>query len=151
MIVVDTGPLVALVSPRDAAHAACRGWFDALPTRRDLVVPATVVAEACYLIERFGGPPAEGAFLDDLAVGAYGTVTGLMPEDLQRMGDLVRQYASLPMGGTDASVVAVAERVKTLRVATLDRRHFTVVRSRRGVVHALSCVTTVTGPDLRWF
>jgi hypothetical protein len=37
------------------------------------------------------------------------------------MGQLVRQYASLPLGGTDASVVAVAERVKTLRVATLDR------------------------------
>ncbi|MFF4693506.1 hypothetical protein [Streptomyces sp. NPDC001307] len=60
-----------------------------------------------------------------------------MPEDLQRMGQLVRQYASLPLGGTDASVVAVAERVKTLRVATLDRRHFCVVRSRRGEAFTL--------------
>ncbi|MGW1807205.1 type II toxin-antitoxin system VapC family toxin [Streptomyces sp. NPDC002078] len=137
MIVVDTGPLVALVSPRDAAHASCRAWFDGLSTRRDLVVPATVVAEACYLIERFGGAPAEGAFLDDLAAGAYGTVTGLMPEDLQRMGQLVRQYANLPLGGTDASVVAVAERAKTLRVATLDRRHFSVVRSLRGEAFTL--------------
>jgi uncharacterized protein len=42
-------------------------------------------------IERFGGPTAEAVFLDDLATGAYGTVTGLMPEDLQRMGGLVRQ------------------------------------------------------------
>ncbi|MEW2467927.1 PIN domain-containing protein [Streptomyces sp. NPDC046994] len=137
MIVVDTGPLVALVSPRDAAHSACRSWFDSLPARRDLVVPATVVAEACYLIERFGGAAAEAVFLDDLAAGAFGTVTGLMPEDLQRMGKLVRRYASLPLGGTDASVVAVAERVKTLRVATLDRGHFAVVRSRRGEAFTL--------------
>ncbi|MGW7285209.1 hypothetical protein ACWGH4_06910 [Streptomyces sp. NPDC054847] len=42
------------------------------------------------------------------------------------------EYASLPLGGTDASVVAVAERVKTPRVATPDRRHFTVVRTQRG-------------------
>jgi hypothetical protein len=84
-----------------------------------------------------GGALAEGAFLGDLAAGAYGTVTGLMPEDLQRMGQLVRQYASLPLGGTDASVVAVAERVKTLRVATLDRQHFSVVRSRRGEAFTL--------------
>ncbi|ATL88779.1 type II toxin-antitoxin system VapC family toxin [Streptomyces malaysiensis] len=137
MIVVDTGPLVALASPNDSAHAKCRAWLDSLPTRRDLVVPATVVAEACYLTERFGGPAAEALFLEDLAAGAFGTVTGLMPEDLQRMGALVRQYASLPLGGTDASVVAVAERVKTKRVATLDRRHFTVVRTKRGEAFTL--------------
>ncbi|MFF3062565.1 PIN domain-containing protein [Streptomyces sp. NPDC057909] len=101
-----------------------------LPSRRDLVVPATVVAEACYLVERFGGPTAEAVFLDDLAVGAYGTVTGLMPEDIQHMADLVRQYADMPLGGTDASVIAVAKRVNTLRIATIDKRHFTVIRPR---------------------
>ncbi|WP_258308524.1 hypothetical protein [Streptomyces sp. NWU339] len=42
-----------------------------------------------------------------------------------------------PLGDTDASVVAVAERVKTLRVATLDRRHFTVVRTQRGEAFTL--------------
>ncbi|MEU2856771.1 type II toxin-antitoxin system VapC family toxin [Streptomyces syringium] len=96
MIVVDTGPLVALASPSDAEHTRCRNWLDALPTRRNLLVPATVIAEACYLIERYGGPRAEAVFLDDLAVGAYGTVTGLVPEDIERMADLVRQYASTP-------------------------------------------------------
>ncbi|GAA3372565.1 hypothetical protein GCM10017744_104580 [Streptomyces antimycoticus] len=69
-------------------------------------------------------------------MGAFGA-TGLMREDLQRMGALVRQYASLPLGGTDASVIAVAERVKTLRIATTDRRHFTVVRTRRGEAFTL--------------
>jgi predicted nucleic acid-binding protein len=130
VIVVDTGPLVALAYLQDAHHAECRGWFEGLPTRRDLLVPATVVAEACYLIERYSGSEAEADFIDDLASGAYGTVTALLVEDLHRMAELVRRYASLPLGGTDASVIATAERVEARVVATTDRRHFTVVRPR---------------------
>ncbi|MFC8350973.1 type II toxin-antitoxin system VapC family toxin [Streptomyces sp. NPDC057280] len=137
MIVVDTGPLVALAYPEDNDHERCRAWFDALPTRRSLIVPATVVAEACYLIDRYSGAEAEAVFLDDLAAGSYGMVSGLVPEDLQRMAELVRQYRDLPLGGTDASVITLAERVKTLSVATLDRRHFTVVRNMRGEAFTL--------------
>ena len=44
------------------------------------------------------------------------------------MADLVVTYGDLPLGTTDASVVAVAERLKVAEVATLDRRHFAVVR-----------------------
>jgi predicted nucleic acid-binding protein len=55
-------------------------------------------------------------------------VVGLVDADFARMANLVRQYADLPLGGTDASVVAVAERLKTVDVATIDHRHFTVVR-----------------------
>ncbi|MFF4542225.1 type II toxin-antitoxin system VapC family toxin [Streptomyces aureus] len=132
MIVVDTGPLVALVSPGDAQHERCRAWFDSLSNRRELVLPATVVAEACYLIQRYGGNEAEAVFLEDLAAGAYGVVAPLLPDDLRRMAVLVRDYKDLPLGGTDASVVALAERVKTLQVATIDRRHFSVVRTLEG-------------------
>lgn len=70
MIVVDTGPLVALANPGDRHHTAVRAWFDGLTSRRDLLIPAPVLAEACYLVERFGGPFAEAAFLEDVAVGA---------------------------------------------------------------------------------
>ena len=48
--------------------------------------------------------------------------------DLDRVADLVGTYVDLPLGGTDASVMAIAERLGQTRVATLDRRHFTVVR-----------------------
>jgi uncharacterized protein len=54
VIVVDTGPPVALANPTDRHHVACRAWFDALSSRRDLLIPAPVLAEACYLLERFG-------------------------------------------------------------------------------------------------
>jgi predicted nucleic acid-binding protein len=44
------------------------------------------------------------------------------------MADLVVKYGSLPLGTTDASVIAIAERLKLTEIATLDRRHFSVVR-----------------------
>jgi len=47
-----------------------------------------------------------------------------------RIADLVDRYADLPLGGTDASVIALAERLDASVVITLDRRHFTAVRSR---------------------
>jgi predicted nucleic acid-binding protein len=129
VIVVDTGPLVALVNRRDTDHAVCQDWYRSTDPR-SLMVPGTVVAEACFLIEKYCGPAVEADFLDDLANGSYGTVIGLSSADLHRMSDLVRQYASLPLGGTDASVIAVAERFGLTQVCTIDRRHFHVVRPR---------------------
>jgi len=137
VIVVDTGPLVAIVSPNDDNHERCRAWFDSLVTRRLLVVPCTVVAEACYMINRYGTTEDEALFLEDLAAGAYGALTNLLLEDLARMAVLVRQYRTLPLGGTDASVIALAERIGTREVATIDLRHFTIVRDRNGSAFTL--------------
>lgn len=57
-------------------------------------------------------------------------VEALTVEGWQRIGELVTQYADLRLGGTDASLIALAERHRTSRIATLNRRHFTVVRAR---------------------
>ncbi|HET9894096.1 MAG TPA: PIN domain-containing protein [Streptosporangiaceae bacterium] len=69
----------------------------------------------------------ESLFLRSLTDGAF-TPVDLIPRDFARMADLVVTYGDLPLGTTDASVVAVAERLKITDVATLDRRHFAVVR-----------------------
>lgn len=53
-----------------------------------------------------------------------------MPEDWSRIAELVDQFADLPLGGTDASVAVLAERLQTPLVATLDRRHFGALRPR---------------------
>lgn len=66
-------------------------------------------------------------YLRSLADGDFSTVE-LTTADYARMADLVVTYGSLPLGTTDASVIAVAERLKLTDVTTLDRRHFTVVR-----------------------
>jgi predicted nucleic acid-binding protein len=71
----------------------------------------------------------EAAFLRTFADGDLDAVD-LSPEDFARMADLVTRYADLPLGTTDAAVVAVAERLGITEVATLDRRHFGVVRPR---------------------
>lgn len=94
---------------------------------RTLVVPALVVAEAGFLIERDLGSAAEVRFLRSLAHPRF-RVEPIGPSDLQRMADLVEKYADLPLGTTDACVVTIAERLDDTTVATLDRRHFTIVR-----------------------
>jgi predicted nucleic acid-binding protein len=66
-------------------------------------------------------------FLTSLANGDFEPVD-LLPVDYARAAELVERYGDLPLGTTDATVVAVAERLGIREVATLDRRHFTVVR-----------------------
>lgn len=130
MIICDTGPLVAAALGNDDHHHACVELFTGLHlARRPLLVPATVVAEVGYLLGREAGPKIESLFLDSIAAGDF-TLVDLMAADFARMAELVRRYGDLPLGTTDASVVAVAERLGVTEIATLDRRHFTVVRPR---------------------
>lgn len=128
MILCDTGPLVAAALANDDHHHACVELFTGLHlARRALLVPATVVAEVGYLLSREAGPKVESLFLDSLAAGDFELVD-LTAADCTRMAELVRQYEDLPLGTTDASAVAIAERLGVTEIATLDRRHFTVVR-----------------------
>jgi uncharacterized protein len=91
------------------------------------VVPALVVAEATYFVGRRLGAEAESAFLQ--GVGTL-DVEGPAELDFGRMAELVDEYADFPLGGTDASVIALAERLDAATVVTLDRRHFAAVRPR---------------------
>lgn len=128
MIIVDTGVLYALADRRDAHHEACVRWLVAAP--RPLIVPPMVVAEACYLIGSHLGAAAEATFLDEFGPGKALSLSELTQEDVARMAVLVRQYADLRLGGTDASVIASAERLGATSIATVDRRHFAVVRPK---------------------
>lgn len=122
--IVDTGPLYAAVDRRDEAHARSLEVLERIDLR--LVVPALVVAEVCALLGRRGGR-GESPFLRGLADLDVEAPT---PDDYERMAELVEQYADFPLGGVDASVVALAERLDTDVVITLDRRHFGAVRPR---------------------
>jgi uncharacterized protein len=128
VIICDTGPLVAAALASDADHASCVKLFtDLHGAGTQLLVPATVVAEVGYLLAREAGPRLESLFLRSLADGDFSAVE-LTAGDYGRMAELVTMYGSLPLGTTDASVIALAERFRLTEVATLDRRHFTVVR-----------------------
>ena len=54
------------------------------------------------------------------------------PSDWLRIAELVGRYHDLPLGMVDASVIATAERLGVTEVATLDRRHFSVVQPKSG-------------------
>jgi predicted nucleic acid-binding protein len=127
LIIVDTGPLIAAADADDHDHERCVAMFRA--ARRPWLVPQTVIAEVCYMLERERGSEAESAFLR--AFGRRELIPApLTLEDTDRMAELVDTYADLRLGGVDASVVALAERLKVATIATLNRRDFTVVRPR---------------------
>jgi predicted nucleic acid-binding protein len=125
LAVVDAGPLYAAADVDDRDHAACVAALSRGDLR--LVVAALVVAEATYFVGRHLGADAEDAFLRGL--GEL-DVEGPSCEDFTRMAELVKQYADFPLGGTDASVIALAERLQAPIVVTLDRRHFGAIRPR---------------------
>lgn len=92
-----------------------------------LIVPQLVVTEVAYLLESRLGADAEVRFLGDLAIGNL-IAEPVRPADWIRISELVADYRDLPLGTVDASVVSTAERLRLVQLATLDRRHFTVVR-----------------------
>lgn len=114
----------------DAHHRKCVDLFATLHLAgRQILVPGSVVAEVGYLLAREGGARIESQFLTSLADRTLWPVE-LIREDYKRAAKLVLDYESLPLGTTDATVIALCERLGVAEVATLDRRHFTIVRPR---------------------
>jgi hypothetical protein len=127
MLIVDTGPLVATADRADKDHAACRELLET--DEGPLVATPMVIAETAYLIDRQLGAKAEAAFYTAVINGEVEVATMALA-DWQRIQELVATYADLRLGGTDASVITLAERHGATRIATLNRRHFAVVRPR---------------------
>ena len=121
MLIVDTGVLVAAADANDPDHLACASLLDSEPG--PLVASPLVIAEAANLIGRQLGPRAEAVFVRSVAVGKI-VIESLTSVDLDRTAELVDRNVDLPLSATDASVIALAERHRQERIATLDRRHF---------------------------
>ena len=105
LAIVDAGPLYAVTDVADEDHHRSL----AVLQRPDLhlVIPALVVAEVTYMVGRRLGNRAEALFLRGLQDF---DIEAPVAADWPRVADLVEQYADFPLGGTDASVVALAER-----------------------------------------
>lgn len=123
LVLVDTNALVASIHSSERHHAEVLAAFD--DSRFRFIIPALCVAEATYMVERNFGARVEAAFLESLEQFDVVAPEG---RDWRRIAELVRAYADFPLGGTDASIVALAERLNTEWVMTLDRRHFGAVR-----------------------
>lgn len=127
MILVDTGPLVALFDPRDPDHQACRELLAGINEPLCSTVP--VLTEACHLL----APGSIGAqrLMDFVSAQGLG-VWFFDDRALQRAFGLMAQYADRPMDLADASLVVLAERSGQRRIFTLDRDDFAVYRIKKG-------------------
>jgi uncharacterized protein len=123
LAVVDTGPLYATLDLDDDDHEASAETLRRPGLR--LIIPTLVVAEVSYLAATRMGAEVEASFIAGLADL---DVDAPPPQEWTRIAELIRQYANFPLGATDASVVALAERLQTPYVITLDRRHFHAIR-----------------------
>ena len=130
MILVDTGPLVALFDPADADHRRC---VDTLRTiEQPIATTVPVLTEAFHLLR----PASLGAHrLADFIAGEGLRVLFLDEEGLTRAFALMAQYADAPMDLADASLVTMAERLNLSTVFTIDRNDFHTYRIRRGRQH----------------
>lgn len=127
-LILDTGPLVAVADRNDRLQGAVERLLRA--ESGELVVPVTVAAEVDYLLGRRGGRPARLAFLEDVARGRF-VLAGLAGSDVATILELERRYVDLDAGLTDLSIVVIAARFQTVRVATFDR-HFRALRPLEG-------------------
>jgi len=86
-----------------------------------------VIPEVAHFVGRRGHAGVEVDLLADIGQGALEPMP-VAAEDWPRIAELVWKYRDLPLGTVDASVVALAERLKIQQIATLDRKHFSVVK-----------------------
>ena len=125
-VLVDTGPLVALLDRSDPYHVACQETLSSLD---DLLVTVwPVVTETMYMLRSYW--QAQDALWEMIGTEAV-EIIALGKDDVARIRELMRKYRDLPMDLADAALVRVAERERLRRIFTLDRRDFQIYRPSR--------------------
>ena len=125
MILVDTSGILAAMFADQNGHDECaKALLNAEPPR---IVSPFVVAEADFLIQKFGGIDAEAAFLEEIGRRAYELAT-FDEADVEAARHLIVKYRSLRIGLADASIAILAARYESFDVLTLDERHFRAIR-----------------------
>lgn len=126
-LILDTGVMIALLDADDEHHGECVAL--AGTTLEDLVIPGATLAEVDYFLRKRDLAAGWLGFTEDISMGAYRVV---WPDetDLVRAASLEVEYRDLRLGFVDASVIVTCESLGEHKVATIDHRHFSVVRPR---------------------
>ena len=127
MLLIDTSVVLASLDVRERHHRACRDLLSRDDER--IVVPSPILCEVDYLVHRTFGPSAMPAFLGRIRSGEL-DVEEAASDDLHRAIELMERYADLDVGYVDAALLAIVERLDEPKLATLDRRHFSVMQPR---------------------
>lgn len=126
-VLVDTGPLAALLDPSDNQATRCRAQLDKLETS-DLITSEAVITEASYLLD-FSAAAQAG--LQKLLAYGRPRVLAIEQSERGRVAALLEKYRDLPMDYADATLVVLAERLGCARIFTLDRHDFGLYRLGR--------------------
>lgn len=128
VLVVDSSGLLAALDAGEPDH---RRVLRVLKSRRSLVVTDHVLAEVDHLVLHRLGHDAELAFLDQVIEGVYSR-EALTTDDLRRAREIAEKYADQSLGLTDTTLMALCERLNAREVVTLDQRHFSIFRDKKG-------------------
>ena len=126
-LVIDSGPLFASLDRGDQDHLRCRRLLE--EANESLVVPSPVLVEVDYLIRTQVHGGVSLLLLEDVVRGAF-RVENLEPGDYPRVRELCARYSDSDIGFVDAAVLAIVERLGEDKLATLDHRHFGMMRPR---------------------
>jgi len=134
VILIDAGPLVALVDRSDPWHERCLAFVKTI--REPILTVWPAVTEAVFLVR--SSFAAQSQVLSIIQMGDV-QLTALVAPDVPRIRELIVKYHDLPMDLADAALVRVAERERIRTIFTLDRRDFEIYRPARiGRFHIVS-------------
>jgi predicted nucleic acid-binding protein len=128
VIVLDTSVALAFMDRGDADHGLVCDWVDG--QEEELVTTPLIVAELDHMVARQGGPAASRALRADLDSGAY--LVQWWRSAIHESVKVAAANEKMELGLADASLIALAARLETTRIATLDERHFRAVKPLAG-------------------
>jgi predicted nucleic acid-binding protein len=123
LILIDAGPLIAIVDADDQHHASCVSALKSL--REPLATVWPPLVEAMYLLS--DQPAAQEALWEMIERGAL-LLLPFDSTDIPRVRELMRKYSDRPMDLGDAALLRVAEREGLRKIFTVDRRDFSIYR-----------------------
>ncbi|HEX3609775.1 MAG TPA: PIN domain-containing protein [Solirubrobacterales bacterium] len=129
MIVLDTSFVFALLDENDSHHQQATAWYVNEKTESFTTTPL-VLAEIDHLLNKRAGSAVVKAFHADVRTGSLGVEW--WPKLELEAAEIADRYAALGLGLTDASLVALAGRLETSRIASFDERHFRAVEPLNG-------------------
>ncbi len=126
-IILDTSAVIGLMDKKYKKHENLKTIF----TKKDnlYILPSTAIGEICYMLNSRFGNKIELIFLEEIIKTSF-QLELLKDMDIVRIIEILKKYDTLNIGYVDASIVAIAERLKTNKILTLDRKHFEIITPR---------------------
>ncbi len=123
-VLADTGGIIALLDINDCNHNPVLDVVN----NSEIIIPATILPEVDYLVTKYLGEAVSRLFIEDLAEGRF-QYLALESSELPLVFNVMSRYADIPIGFVDASLAVIADNRKIKNILTLDRRHFSIIRS----------------------